>query len=359
MAIDPGLIAILQGMSNTKTGKLNQSDLGPIYDLLIEQMMGGSVKTPFDSNSVLAEYAPNIVSIQNYQNQGLFEENSVEPKILELVQQGIPLSQVQKQIKEFIKAAGGKTDSKSDEYKNVVKLTEDVFKEFNTANFRIQEGLTKQRDNNVYTKAGIRSPDDYSQVTSNDVAQNEDVIKKLAIMEQSKQPFTNLNRRSLDESAEKTVNPGGVKGFLGGTLANMFTPAGIKMFASNFGIGSQKDIVAEEKAKRNVNKEKAKQNLIAMNYKPRTLAENQWANVIGTTNFDNQKTQKLNEMKSKSAQAVGDIMLRDLADATNQSSARDAKNASNQDLIKKIVLMKVMSDPKLLANPKIQSLLGG
>ena len=351
------LIPILQSMTNTKTGKLNQSDLGPIYDLIMEQMMGGSVKTPFDTSSVMAEYAPNIMSIQNYQSQGLFDENSVEPKIVELVQQGIPLSQVQKQIKEFIKAAGGKTDSKSDEYKDVVKLTEEVFKEFNTANFRIQEGLTKQRDNNVYTKAGIRSPDDYSQVTSNDVAQNEDVLKKLATMQESRQPLTNLNRYSLDEVAEKTVNPGGVKGLLGGTLANIFDPKALKMFASNFGIGNRKNIIAEERADRDVRKEAAKQKLTDMNYKPRTLAENQWANAIGTSNFDNQATQKLNQTRANSAQAVGDIMLRDLANATNESSARDAQNSSNQDLVKKIVLMKVMSDPSLLSNPKIQSFL--
>lgn len=87
------------------------------------------------------------------------------------------------------------------------------------------------------------------------------------------------------------------------------------------------------------------------------MPKNQWANAIGTSNFDNQATQKLNQTRANSAQAVGDIMLRDLANATNESSARDAQNSSNQDLVKKIVLMKVMSDPSLLSNPKIQSFL--
>jgi hypothetical protein len=118
---------------------------------------------------------------------------------------------------------------------------------------------------------------------------------------------------------------------------------------------------AERQWKANIDAKEAR-NKPALEYKPRTQQEAQLFGLVNESNqndlMSNPTIMAFNKMNANKSANIAQMVAENRRQQIDTNSANTASNKSNQDIMKKLVLMKVMGNPKLLANPAIQQVLG-
>ena len=302
--MDPQLLALLVGAlaPQTKSGSnITQSDIDPFQQLILSQLMGTPSQKPVDEDMIRRMEAPQWTAISNY---GEYTEEDIEPKIQQFILAGLPLSQVEKSIKEELKKTG---KASKDNLKSANALAKDLYSEFVNANNKIQQTKTKSFENSPYTKMGISDPSDYP------TASVEDTVGMYPEM------FANLASQNRYRAFAKPVNP-----------------------------ETSKEVKGAK-------------------YEPRTQGDEQFLALQrsvqktkpgSSIKLDTEGVKAMN--KFREAQKASDLasLARTQQRNTNTQLRQSAEQKSSNDLLKRIVLTKVLDNPKLFANPEVQKILG-
>ena len=302
--MDPQLLALLVSAlaPQTKSGSnITQSDIDPFQQLLIGQMMGTSSQKSVDEDMIRRMEAPQWTAISNY---GEYDEDSIEPKIKEWILAGFPLSQIEKSIK---KDLGTRKQASKDNLKSANALAKNLYSEFVNANNKIQDAKTKSFENSPYTKMGISDPSNYPTASTADVQQM--FPEMFAVM-------SNQNRY---KSFAKPTNPENSKEIKGAK------------------------------------------------YEPRTLADKQFVALQRSVQktkpgsdikLDTKGVDVMNKFRESQKTSSLASLANTLQRNTNMDLKQNAEQKSSGDLMKRIILTKVMDNPALFANPEIQKILG-
>ena len=302
--MDPQLLALLVGAlaPQTKSGSnITQSDIDPFQQLILSQLMGTPSQKPVDEDMIRRMEAPQWTAISNY---GEYTEEDLEPKIQQFIMAGLPLSQVEKSIKEELKKTG---KASKDNLKSANALAKELYSEFVNANNKIQEAKTKSFESSPYTKMGISDPSDYP------TASVEDTVGLYPEM------FAKLASQDRYRAFAKPVDP---------------------------------ETSKEIKGKK---------------YEPRTQGDEQFLALQrsvqktkpgSSIKLDTKGVEAMN--KFREAQKASDLasLARTQQRNTNTQLRQSAEQKSSNDLLKRIVLTKVLDNPKLFANPEVQKILG-
>ena len=302
--MDPQLLALLVGAlaPQTKSGSnITQSDIDPFQQLILSQLMGTPSQKPVDEDMIRRMEAPQWTAISNY---GEYTEEDLEPKIQQFIMAGLPLSQVEKSIKEELKKTG---KASKDNLKSANALAKELYSEFVNANNKIQEAKTKSFESSPYTKMGISDPSDYP------TASVEDTVGLYPEM------FAKLASQDRYRAFAKPVDP---------------------------------ETSKEIKGKK---------------YEPRTQGDEQFLALQrsvqktkpgSSIKLDTEGVKAMN--KFREAQKASDLasLARTQQRNTNTQLRQGAEQKSANDLLKRIVLTKVLDNPKLFANPEVQKILG-
>ena len=302
--MDPQLLALLVGAlaPQTKSGSnITQSDIDPFQQLILSQLMGTPSQKPVDEDMIRRMEAPQWTAISNY---GEYTEEDLEPKIQQFIMAGLPLSQVEKSIKEELKKTG---KASKDNLKSANALAKELYSEFVNANNKIQESKTKSFESSPYTKMGISDPSDYP------TASVEDTVGLYPEM------FAKLASQDRYRAFAKPVNP-----------------------------ETSKEIKGAK-------------------YEPRTQGDEQFLALQrsvqktkpgSSIKLDTKGVEAMN--KFREAQKASDLasLARTQQRNTNTQLRQSAEQKSSNDLLKRIVLTKVLDNPKLFANPEVQKILG-
>ena len=302
--MDPQLLALLVGAlaPQTKSGSnITQSDIDPFQQLILSQLMGTPSQKPVDEDMIRRMEAPQWTAISNY---GEYTEEDLEPKIQQFIMAGLPLSQVEKSIKEELKKTG---KASKDNLKSANALAKELYSEFVNANNKIQEAKTKSFESSPYTKMGISDPSDYP------TASVEDTVSLYPEM------FANLASQNRYRAFAKPVDP----------------------------------ITSKE--------------VKGAKYEPRTRGDEQFLALQrsvqktkpgSSVKLDNKCVEAMSKFresqKAADIAAVAQIKQRN----TNTQLRQDAEQKSANELMKRIVLTKVIDNPKLFTNPEVQKILG-
>jgi len=302
--VDPQLLALLVGAlaPQTKSGSnITQSDIDPFQQLILSQLMGTPSQKPVDEDMIRRMEAPQWTAISNY---GEYTEEDLEPKIQQFIMAGLPLSQVEKSIKEELKKTG---KASKDNLKSANALAKELYSEFVNANNKIQEAKTKSFESSSYTKMGISDPSNYP------TASVEDTVGLYPEM------FAKLASQDRYRAFAKPVNP-----------------------------ETSKEIKGAK-------------------YEPRTQGDEQFLALQrsvqktkpgSSIKLDTKGVEAMN--KFREAQKASDLasLARTQQRNTNTQLRQSAEQKSSNDLLKRIVLTKVLDNPKLFANPEVQKILG-
>ena len=302
--MDPQLLALLVGAlaPQTKSGSnITQSDIDPFQQLILSQLMGTPSQKPVDEDMIRRMEAPQWTAISNY---GEYTEEDLEPKIQQFIMAGLPLSQVEKSIKEELKKTG---KASKDNLKSANALAKELYSEFVNANNKIQESKTKSFESSPYTKMGISDPSNYP------TASVEDTVGLYPEM------FAKLASQDRYRAFAKPVNP-----------------------------ETSKEIKGAK-------------------YEPRTQGDEQFLALQrsvqktkpgSSIKLDTKGVEAMN--KFREAQKASDLasLARTQQRNTNTQLRQSAEQKSSNDLLKRIVLTKVLDNPKLFANPEVQKILG-
>ena len=302
--MDPQLLALLVGAlaPQTKSGSnITQSDIDPFQQLILSQLMGTPSQKPVDEDMIRRMEAPQWTAISNY---GEYTEEDLEPKIQQFIMAGLPLSQVEKSIKEELKKTG---KASKDNLKSANALAKELYSEFVNANNKIQEAKTKSFESSPYTKMGISDPSDYP------TASVEDTVGLYPEM------FAKLASQDRYRAFAKPVDP---------------------------------ETSKEIKGKK---------------YEPRTQGDEQFLALQrsvqktkpgSSIKLDTEGVKAMN--KFRETQKASDLasLARTQQRNTNTQLRQGAEQKSANDLLKRIVLTKVLDNPKLFANPEVQKILG-
>ena len=302
--MDPQLLALLVGAlaPQTKSGSnITQSDIDPFQQLILSQLMGTPSQKPVDEDMIRRMEAPQWTAISNY---GEYTEEDLEPKIQQFIMAGLPLSQVEKSIKEELKKTG---KASKDNLKSANALAKELYSEFVNANNKIQQAKTKSFESSPYTKMGISDPSDYP------TASVEDTVGLYPEM------FAKLASQNRYRAFAKPVNP-----------------------------ETSKEIKGAK-------------------YEPRTQGDEQFLALQrsvqktkpgSSIKLDTEGVKAMN--KFREAQKASDLasLARTQQRNTNTQLRQSAEQKSSNDLLKRIVLTKVLDNPKLFANPEVQKILG-
>jgi len=302
--VDPQLLALLVGAlaPQTKSGSnITQSDIDPFQQLILSQLMGTPSQKPVDEDMIRRMEAPQWTAISNY---GEYTEEDLEPKIQQFIMAGLPLSQVEKSIKEELKKTG---KASKDNLKSANALAKELYSEFVNANNKIQESKTKSFESSPYTKMGISDPSNYP------TASVEDTVGLYPEM------FAKLASQDRYRAFAKPVNP-----------------------------ETSKEIKGAK-------------------YEPRTQGDEQFLALQrsvqktkpgSSIKLDTKGVEAMN--KFREAQKASDLasLARTQQRNTNTQLRQSAEQKSSNDLLKRIVLTKVLDNPKLFANPEVQKILG-
>jgi len=286
----------------TKSGSnITQSDIDPFQQLILSQFMGVPSQKPVDEDMIRRMEAPQWTAISNY---GEYTEEDIEPKIQQFILAGLPLSQVEKSIKEELKKTG---KASKDNLKSANDLAKDLYTEFVNANNKIQQAKTKSFESSPYTKMGISDPSDYP------TASVEDTVELYPEL-----------------------------------FANVASQNRYRTFGKPVDVETGKQI---KDAK----------------YQPRTLGDEQFLALQrsvqktkpgSSVKLDTKGVEAMN--KFREAQKAAD--LASLAQVkqrnANTQLRQSAEQKSANELMKRIVLTKVIDNPKLFANPEVQKILG-
>ena len=302
--MDPQLLALLVGAlaPQTKSGSnITQSDIDPFQQLILSQLMGTPSQKPVDEDMIRRMEAPQWTAISNY---GEYTEEDLEPKIQQFIMAGLPLSQVEKSIKEELKKTG---KASKDNLKSANALAKELYSEFVNANNKIQQAKTKSFESSPYTKMGISDPSDYP------TASVEDTVGLYPEM------FAKLASQNRYRAFAKPVDP-----------------------------ETSKEIKGAK-------------------YEPRTQGDEQFLALQrsvqkikpgSSIKLDTKGVEAMN--KFREAQKASDLasLARTQQRNTNTQLRQSAEQKSSNDLLKRIVLTKVLDNPKLFANPEVQKILG-
>lgn len=302
--MDPQLLALLVGAlaPQTKSGSnITQSDIDPFQQLILSQLMGIPSQKPVDEDMIRRMEAPQWTAISNY---GEYTEEDLEPKIQQFIMAGLPLSQVEKSIKEELKKTG---KASKDNLKSANALAKELYSEFVNANNKIQQAKTKSFESSPYTKMGISDPSDYP------TASVEDTVGLYPEM------FAKLASQDRYRAFAKPVNP-----------------------------ETSKEIKGAK-------------------YEPRTQGDEQFLALQrsvqktkpgSSIKLDTKGVEAMNRFRE--AQKASDLasLARTQQRNTNTQLRQSAEQKSSNDLLKRIVLTKVLDNPKLFANPEVQKILG-
>jgi hypothetical protein len=391
--IDPQMLQmfIANAIGPKKQG-VTQSDISPIQDIIMSQMLGMPVNKPVNEDLIRSVNAPQWSAMANY----AYTDTDIEPKIMQLIEQGIPLTEVKKKIKEELALQGLPTDSKNEQVKNLLKLSDTLYGEFTNSNSKILEAKQASLTNSPYTKFGVSDPNDYNKIddaslaalggpdAAGSVAQTlglnqiapptapidsiyegfkkkppkptwqEQEIAMLLKLPQSKSRDDQLKavmawKARIDAKAAKPPKP---------TRQEQEIAMLLKLPQSK----SRDDkLKAERQWKANIDAKEAR-NKPALEYKPRTQQEAQLFGLVNESNqndlMSNPTIMAFNKMNANKSANIAQMVAENRRQQIDTNSANTASNKSNQDIMKKLVLMKVMGNPKLLANPAIQQVLG-
>lgn len=302
--MDPQLLALLVGAlaPQTKSGSnITQSDIDPFQQLILSQLMGTPSQKPVDEDMIRRMEAPQWTAISNY---GEYTKEDLEPKIQQFIMAGLPLSQVEKSIKEELKKTG---KASKDNLKSANALAKELYSEFVNANNKIQEAKTKSFETSPYTKMGISDPSDY-----------------------------------LTASVEDTV------GLYPEMFAKLASQNRYRAFAKPVDPETSKEIKGKK-------------------YEPRTQGDEQFLALQrsvqktkpgSSIKLDTEGVKAMNRFRE--AQKASDLasLARTQQRNTNTQLRQRAEQKSSNDLLKRIVLTKVLDNPKLFANPEVQKILG-
>lgn len=302
--MDPQLLAMLVAAMAPRTrsgSNITQSDIDPFQQLILSQFMGVPSQKPVDEDMIRRMEAPQWTAISNY---GEYTEEDIEPKIQQFILAGLPLSQVEKSIKEELKKTG---KASKDNLKSANDLAKDLYTEFVNANNKIQQAKTKSFESSPYTKMGISDPSDYP------TASVEDTVSLYPEL------FENLASQNRYRTFGKPVD-----------------------------VETGKQIKGAK-------------------YQPRTLGDEQFLALQrsvqktkpgSSVKLDTKGVEAMN--KFREAQKAAD--LASLAQVkqrnVNTQLRQSAEQKSANELMKRIVLTKVIDNPKLFANPEVQKILG-
>ena len=302
--MDPQLLAMLVASMapRTKSGSnITQSDIDPFQQLILSQFMGVPSQKPVDEDMIRRMEAPQWTAISNY---GEYTEEDIEPKIQQFILAGLPLSQVEKSIKEELKKTG---KASKDNLKSANDLAKDLYTEFVNANNKIQQAKTKSFESSPYTKMGISDPSDYP------TASVEDTVELYPEL-----------------------------------FANVASQNRYRTFGKPVDVETGKQIKGAK-------------------YQPRTLGDEQFLALQrsvqktkpgSSVKLDTKGVEAMN--KFREAQKAAD--LASLAQVkqrnANTQLRQSAEQKSANELMKRIVLTKVIDNPKLFANPEVQKILG-
>lgn len=302
--MDPQLLALLVGAlaPQTKSGSnITQSDIDPFQQLILSQLMGTPSQKPVDEDMIRRMEAPQWTAISNY---GEYTEEDIEPKIQQYIMAGLPLSQVNKLIKEELQKKG---KASKENLKTTSALSKELYSEFVNANNKIQEAKTKSFESSPYTKMGISDPSNYP------TASVEDTVGLYPEM------FAKLASQDRYQAFAKPVDP------------------------------------------------KTSKEIKGAKYEPRTQGDEQFLALQrsvqktkpgSSIKLDTKGVEAMN--KFREAQKASDLasLARTQQRNTNTQLRQSAEQKSSNDLLKRIVLTKVLDNPKLFANPEVQKILG-
>ena len=401
--IDPQMLQmfIANAIGPRKQG-VTQSDISPIQDIIMSQMLGMPVNKPVNEDLIRSVNAPQWSAMANY----AYTDTDIEPKIMQLIGQGIPLTEVKKKIKEELALQGLPTDSKNEQVKNLLKLSDTLYSEFTNSNSKILEAKQASLTNSPYTKFGVSDPNDYNRIDDASLAElgGPDATGSIAqilglnqIVDKSKELALGEKRQGwFDQDQTKLQKFLGKPG-IGIPLFPIALPLdSIIRFANrNKIVGADGKLVKNKSEK----------------WQPKTQAERQWVEMLRSAqneklpvqyqksslenpvyqnpgkipipgldktskqtklkipnvnelssadivDLNTDSTLALNKMNAAKTATIAQMVAENRRQQIDTNSANTASNKSNQDIMKKLVLMKVMGNPKLLANPAIQQVLG-
>lgn len=390
--IDPQMLQmIIANAIGPKKQNVTQNDISPIQDIIMSQILGIPVNKPVNEDLIRSINAPQWSAMANY----TYANTDIEPKIMQLIGQGVPLNEVKKKIKEELALQGLPTDSKNEQVKNLLKLSETLYSEFTNSNSKILEAKQASLTNSPYAKFGVSDPNDYNRIDNASLAElggpdaagsigqtlglNQIAAptvpinsiyegfknKPTTLQEQEiamllKQPSGKLRDDELKTvMAWKTaIDAKDIKDKNKPTLQEQEIAMLLKMPQSKLRDDKLKT-VKQWKAKIDAKEEKNKP---ALEYKPRTQQEAQLFALVNESNQDdlmsNPTIMAFNKMNADKSANIAQMVAENRRQQIDTNSANTAKNKSNQDIMKKLVLMKIVGNPKLLANPAIQQVLG-
>lgn len=347
--IDPQMLQmfIANAIGPKKQG-ITQSDINPIQDIIMSQMLGMPVNKPVNEDLIRSVNAPQWSAMANY----AYTDTDIEPKIMQLIGQGIPLTEVKKKIKEELALQGLPTDSKNEQVKNLLKLSDTLYSEFTNSNSKILEAKQASLTNSPYTKFGVSDPNDYNRIDDATLAtlggpDAAGSVAQILGLNQIAAPTTPID--SIYEGFKKKPNM---------TLQEREIAMLLKLPQSELRDDKLKAI---KQWKARIDAKEAK-NKPAIEYKPRTQQEAQLFGLVNESNqndlMSNPTIMAFNKMNANKSANIAQMVAENRRQQIDTNSANTASNKSNQDIMKKLVLMKVMGNPKLLTNPVIQQVLG-
>lgn len=337
--IDPQMLQMIiaNAIGPQKQG-VTQNDINPIQDIIMSQMLGMPVNKPVNEDLIRSVNAPQWSAMANY----TYKDTDIEPKIMQLIGQGIPLTEVKKKIKEELALQGLPTDSKNEQVKNLLKLSDTLYSEFTNSNSKILEAKQSSLTNSPYTKFGVSDPSDYNKIDNATLAElgGPDAAGSVA-------QTLGLNQ-IVKPAITKPVKPAKTMddvGFM--ALARTLNPVPLL-----------KKIPIDSRLQYKDPNRKTK----TAQPEPRTQQEAQLFDLVKESSQKDFMTiplvTKFNEMNAAKSANIAQMVAENRRQQIDANSASTASNKSNQDIMKKLILMKVMGNPKLLANPAIQQALG-
>lgn len=403
MALDPALIAAFAAAiaPKTKSGSnITQSDVDPFQQLIISQMMGQPSMKPVDEEMIRRAEAPQWTAISSYAD---YTEDDIEPMIQQWILSGLPLAQVVKNIKVELEAQGNAT---KDNKKAANDLADTLYKEFVNSNNKIQEAKTKSFENSPYTKMGVSDPSDYQNISEQDaVGLYPDMFAKMSFDSKYSpmaKPLNPKNRELLEgETRQGFFKQKSTSGF--DKFMDVALPASVVGGPLVFGGAMLIDMLNHARNKGKVFKDGKE--VKAGEYEPATLADKQWLAIQRSAqglnpiaekpgipktgdpswdarvdrqnktssellrlrnerraatpvSLDNEGTRAQNTFRESQKMADMAGLARVMTRDQNAYSKDNAAKKSSDDLLKRLVLTKVMDNPKLFMNPEVQKILG-
>ena len=171
------MAAFISMLNGKVGGQMSAADIGRPFNpdfSAFANAIGGGVADPYEEDpiDVASIWKRNAPDYGGVTSGKFYKPQSLEPRIAGWISEGKPLTLIQQEIRQALEDDNKSTDSKDPYYKDMLSLSETLYKQYNAATAAEEDArsesraaLVKKKADSPYAKAGIADPSDYSKIT--------------------------------------------------------------------------------------------------------------------------------------------------------------------------------------------------